>query len=153
MFPAAIAGRTATVLGDLDQPHTYTYIPDIGEGLAVLGEHPEAPGRAWHLPNDRETHTTREIVDIVYRQLGHPRSKVRSMPPAILRAIGFINPTMREIVEMQYQFEEPFIVDSEAMAQILGVDATRSKSHSLPRRTPTPRAPTSKPRKPGVRGT
>ena len=124
MFPAAIAGRTATVLGDLDQPHTYTYIPDIGEGLAVLGEHPEAPGRAWHLPNDRETHTTREIVDIVYRQLGHPRSKVRSMPPAILRAIGFINPTMREIVEMQYQFEEPFIVDSEAMAQILGVEAT-----------------------------
>lgn len=59
LFPAAIAGRTATVLGDLDQPHTYTYIPDIGEGLAVLGEHPEAPGRAWHLPNDRETHTTR----------------------------------------------------------------------------------------------
>ena len=23
-----------------------TYIPDIGEGLAVLGEHPDAPGRA-----------------------------------------------------------------------------------------------------------
>ena len=52
LFPAALAGKTATVLGDPDQPHTYTYIPDIGEGLAVLGVHPAAPGEVWHLPND-----------------------------------------------------------------------------------------------------
>jgi hypothetical protein len=38
-FVAALAGKNATVLGDPDQPHTYIYIPDIGEGLAVLGEH------------------------------------------------------------------------------------------------------------------
>ena len=44
LFPAALAGKPARVLGDPDQPHTYTYIPDIGEGLAVLGEHPDAPG-------------------------------------------------------------------------------------------------------------
>jgi nucleoside-diphosphate-sugar epimerase len=43
VFPAVIANSTARVLGDPDQPHTYTYIPDIGEGLAVLGEHPDAP--------------------------------------------------------------------------------------------------------------
>ena len=50
VFPAALVGKTATVLGDPDQPHTYTYIPDIGEGLAVLGEPPDAPGEAWHQP-------------------------------------------------------------------------------------------------------
>ena len=55
MFPSALAGKTASVLGDLDQPHTYSYIPDIGEGLAVLGEHPDAPGEVWHLPNDPDT--------------------------------------------------------------------------------------------------
>ena len=64
VFPAALAGKTATVLGDPDQPHTYTYIPDIGEGLAVLGEHPDAPGEAWHLPNDPDTRTTRQLVDM-----------------------------------------------------------------------------------------
>lgn len=124
LFPAAIAGRAATVLGDLDQPHTYTFIPDIGEGLAVLGEHPDAPGRAWHLPNDPQTRTTRQLVDIVYRQLGHDRSRVRSVPPILLGTLGLFNPTMREIVEMQYQFEEPFIVDSTPMAELLGVTAT-----------------------------
>ena len=124
LFPAAIAGRTATVLGDLDQPHTYTFIPDIGEGLAVLGEHPDAPGRAWHLPNDPHTHTTRQLVDIVYRQFGHDHGRVRSVPPILLRTLGLFNPTMREIVEMQYQFDEPFIVDSIPITQRLGVKAT-----------------------------
>ena len=124
LFPAAIAGRTATALGNLDQPHTYTFIPDIGQGLAVLGEHPDAAGRAWHLPNDPHTRTTRELVDMVYRQLGHPAARVHSMPAAILRAIGIINPTIREIVEMQYQFDEPFLVDSSPMARELGTEAT-----------------------------
>ena len=72
VFAAALAGKTASVLGDLDQPHTYSYIPDIGEGLAVLGEHPDAPGEVWHLPNDPDTRTTRQLVDIVYRHAGRP---------------------------------------------------------------------------------
>jgi len=124
LFPAAMAGRTSTVLGDLDQPHSYTYIPDIGEGLAVLGEHPDATGRAWHLPNDPDTRTTRQLVDTVYQQLGHSRTKVRSLPPTLLRLAGAFSPTMSEIVEMQYQFEEPFIIDSSAISDILGLRAT-----------------------------
>ena len=124
VFPAALAGKTATVLGDPDQPHTYTYIPDIGEGLATLGEHLDAPGQVWHLPNDPDSRSTRQMVDIVYRLAGQPRGKLRRLPPVVLRALGLVNPTMRELVEMQYQFEEPFIVDSGKITNKLGVDAT-----------------------------
>ncbi|MCW2741967.1 MAG: hypothetical protein JWR45_2389 [Blastococcus sp.] len=124
LFPAALAGKTASVLGDPDQPHTYTFIPDIGEGLAVLGDHPDAPGQVWHLPNDPETRTTRQLVDLVYRQAGRPRGRVRAVPPLLLRAMGLVNPTVRELVEMQYQFEEPFIVDSSKITNKLGVEAT-----------------------------
>jgi hypothetical protein len=31
---------------------------------------------------------------------------------------------MRELVEMQYQFEEPFVVDSSKITNKLGVEAT-----------------------------
>jgi nucleoside-diphosphate-sugar epimerase len=124
VFPAALAGKTATVLGDPDQPHTYSYIPDIGEGLAVLGEHPDAPGQVWHLPNDPDTRTTRQLVEIVYRHAGHPRARLRAVPPLMLRAMGLANPTVRELVEMQYQFAEPFIVDSSRIADKLDVRAT-----------------------------
>jgi nucleoside-diphosphate-sugar epimerase len=124
VFPAALAGKTATVLGDPDQPHTYTYIPDIGEGLAVLGEHPDAPGQVWHLPNDPDSRTTRQLVDIAYRHAGQPRSRLRALPPLLLRALGMFNPGMRELVEMQYLFAEPFVVDSSKIANKLGVEAT-----------------------------
>ena len=124
VFPAALTGKTATVLGDPDQPHTYTYIPDIGEGLAVLGDHPDAPGEIWHLPNDPDTQTTRQLVNTVYQQAGQRRGKLRTTPTLVLRAVGLINPTVRELVEMRYLFQAPFIVDSSKIAARLGVKAT-----------------------------
>jgi nucleoside-diphosphate-sugar epimerase len=124
VFPAALAGKTASVLGDPDQPHTYTYIPDIGEGLAVLGEHPDAAGEVWHLPNDPHTRTTRQLVEIIYRLAGQPQTKVRGTPVLLLRAIGVFNPTVRELVELQYEFKEPFIVDSGKITAKFDLHAT-----------------------------
>ena len=124
VFPAVIANSTARVLGDPDQPHTYTYIPDIGEGLAVLGEHPAAPGKVWHLPNDPETRTTRQLVELAFRQAGHPQSRLRKIPSLLIRIAALGNRTLREVLEMQYQFAEPFIVDSSKITNILGVHAT-----------------------------
>ena len=142
LFPAALAGKTASVLGDPDQPHTYTYIPDIGEGLAVLGEHPDAPGQVWHLPNDPDTRTTRQLVDVVYRS---GRSTPDPAAPDAARccsgSASLTNRTLRELLEMQYQFDEPFIVDSSKITTMLGVQATprragpgRHPGH-LPRRS------------------
>jgi len=124
VIPAALAGKTATVLGDPDQPHTYTYLPDIGEGLAVLGEHPDAPGEVWHLPNDPDTRTTRQLVDTIYQLAGQPKTKLRSSPALLLRALAVTNPTVRELLELQYEFQEPFIVDSTKIAAKLDVHAT-----------------------------
>lgn len=112
------------MLGDPDQLHTYTYIPDIGEGLAVLGEHPDASGQVGYLPDDPKTRTSRQLVDIVCRQAGHPRGRLRAMPSLVLRALGPVNPALRELVEMQYQFAEPFVVDGSKITDKLGVEAT-----------------------------
>jgi NADPH:quinone reductase-like Zn-dependent oxidoreductase len=124
VIPAALAGKTATVLGDPGQPHTYTYLPDIGEGLATLGEHPQAPGEVWHLPNDPHTRATRQLAEVIYRLAGQPKTKLRSTPALLLRALGVTNPTVRELLELQYEFQEPFIVDSTKIATKLEVHAT-----------------------------
>ncbi|MFB7447528.1 NAD-dependent epimerase/dehydratase family protein [Streptomyces sp. NPDC056194] len=125
VFPALLAGRTATVLGDPDQPHTYTFIPDIGEALALLGRHPDAPGRIWHLPNDPDTRTTRELVDLAHRATGRPgAARLRRMPTFVLYAMGAVNRTVRELIEMQYEFAEPFVVDSSLVRDRLGAVAT-----------------------------
>ena len=42
----------------------------------------------------------------------------------VLRTMGLFNPTMRELLEMQYLYAEPFVVDSTKIATRLGVHAT-----------------------------
>ena len=121
---AALAGRPAQVLGDPGQPHTYTYLPDIAAGLALLAEHPDAPGRVWHLPNDPQTRTTRELLDITYRLAGQARARLRRVPVPVLRAAGLINPAARETIEMLYEFDRPFIVDSSRITTVLGARYT-----------------------------
>ena len=122
VVPAALAGKAASVLGDPDMPHTYTFIPDIGENLVRLGESDDALGRVWHLPSP-ETRTTREVVALVYQAAGtRPRLKVT--PAWQMRALGLVNRTVREINEMSYEFDEPFIVDSSRAETELGLRAT-----------------------------
>jgi nucleoside-diphosphate-sugar epimerase len=42
VIPPALAGKPASVMGDPDMPHTYTFAPDIGENLVRLGESDDA---------------------------------------------------------------------------------------------------------------
>jgi hypothetical protein len=46
------------------------------------------------------------------------------VPPLLLRALAVTDRTVREILEMGYQFEEPFVVDSSEIATRLGAVAT-----------------------------
>src|SRR5215208_7460475 len=71
VFGRAVEGKSVQVAGDPDQPHTYTYVPDIGRGLVMLGEHEEALGRAWHLLSP-ETVTTRQFVELIFEEVGKP---------------------------------------------------------------------------------
>jgi nucleoside-diphosphate-sugar epimerase len=110
VFANALAGRRADFLGDVDLPHTYSYVPDIVAGLATLGTDDRAVGHVWHLPGP-ETVTTRRVLDLIAAEVGHPVG-VRSLPKLVVRALGLINPMMRSLAEMAYQFEEPFVLDT-----------------------------------------
>ena len=122
VFGRAVQGKSAQVAGDPNQPHTYTYAPDVGGGLAILGEHEEALGRAWHLPSP-ETLTTRQFVEMIFEEVGKP-ARIQAAPKIVLRAMGLFNPGMREMIEMLYAFEEPFVVDDSRFEQAFGEQAT-----------------------------
>ena len=64
----------------------------------------------WHLPGP-QTVTTRALLDLVAVQVGHPVG-VRSVPKLAVRVLGLINPMMRGLAEMSYQFDEPFVLDT-----------------------------------------
>ncbi len=122
VFGRAVGDKGAQVAGDPDQPHTYTYVPDIGRGLVVLGEREEALGQAWHLPSP-ETVTTRQFVGTIFGEVGRP-PRVQVAPKILLRAIGLFNSGIRETIEMLYEFEEPFVVDHSRFERAFGDHAT-----------------------------
>lgn len=123
VFGRACAGKKADFLGNPDLPHTYSYVPDVAAGLATLGTDPRAIGQVWHLPGP-ETVSTRAILELTSGVLGHPVG-VRTMPKLVVRALALVSPMMRELAEMAYEFEEPFLLDTTKFETTFGASGTR----------------------------
>ena len=121
-FAAALAGKTANLLGDIDAPHTYTYIRDFGRALVTLSENDRALGRVWHVPS-APTLTTRQMVERVEAALGRP-VKVRPAGRLMVGLLGLFNPMVREVREMMYQWEQPYVMDHTRFEQAFGADPT-----------------------------
>jgi nucleoside-diphosphate-sugar epimerase len=122
VFANAVAGKHADFIGNPDLPHTYSYVPDIAAGLATLGTDERAIGGVWHLPGP-ETVTTRALLELVANNVGHPVG-IRSVPKLAVRALGLFNPMMRELAEMSYQFDEPFVLDTTKYESTFGPAGT-----------------------------
>ena len=125
VFPAALAGRTATGAGR-PRPAAHLHVhPGHRRGTGRPRRAPGGDGQVWHLPNDPATRTTRELVDAAFRLAGRSRTRLRQLHPLLLRAVAVANPTVRELLEMQYQFDEPFVVDSSSITSRLGCGPPR----------------------------
>jgi nucleoside-diphosphate-sugar epimerase len=119
---AALAGKPAQVLGDPDQLHSYTYIPDAGRTLAALGLRDDVIGEVFHVPN-APAQTTRQVIQAISSELGLP-IKINVAPRFLLRVMGLFNPTIRELDEMLYEFNQPFVVDGTKATARLGIEPT-----------------------------
>ena len=96
---------------------------DYGRALVVAALAPKAYGRAWIVPNDR-TVTTGELAHMFLEEAGitkHNAPKTLRMPRAGFVLAGLFSSLMRDVLEVLYQKEEPYVVDD-----------IRSKSIRLP---------------------
>jgi nucleoside-diphosphate-sugar epimerase len=122
MFGFAVAGKAASAAGNLDVKHSYTYIDDVGKALAALGERDEALGQVWHVPNS-DAITTRQFIDLIFEALGQP-ARASAVSKPLMRLAGLFIPGARETVEMFYEFEKDFVVDSSKFTKVFGWQAT-----------------------------
>lgn len=122
LFGAALSGETGMLAGDIDLPHTLTFIRDFARALITLGRHEEAYGRAWHVPS-AETITARQFQELIEAAVGRP-VKVRVVGKTMMRLAGLFNPIMRETAEMMYEFDEPFIIDHSRYTAAFGNGVT-----------------------------
>src|SRR5215211_44241 len=122
-FYPLLLGKPAQLIGRTDVPHTHTYLRDFGTALAILGERDEADGHAWHVPNDQPRRTQAELVRMFAEEAG-VEPKIRSMGKTMMAIGGFFIPEARETVEMMYEFNKPFVIDSSKFERAFGMKAT-----------------------------
>jgi nucleoside-diphosphate-sugar epimerase len=123
ILPAMAKGRTARVPADLDAPHSFTYTGDVARTLVTVARDERAWGRAWHVPTSPAL-SVRELAQRFFRVSGQPGVKVAGLPRSALRLAAPFNPFVRELIEMDYQFRAPFVLDSSAATRTFGLTPT-----------------------------
>jgi len=122
-FYPLLNGKSAQLIGNIDVPHTHTYIPDFGKALVILGEQTKADGQVWHIPNDTPRITQREMVMMIAKEAG-VEPKMSAMGKLMMWTGGLFIPEAKETLEMMYEFDKPFIVDSSKFEKTFGMKAT-----------------------------
>jgi nucleoside-diphosphate-sugar epimerase len=123
MVPTVLAGRTMRVLGSLDQPHSFTYVPDLAAAMIVAARREDLWNSFLHAPTAAPV-TQRRLVAMVAKAGGVAVPRTSAIPPWVLRASGVVSREMRELAETAYMFAEPFVMDSRASEERLGLSPT-----------------------------
>lgn len=127
-FPPLLEGKPAQFLGSLDAPHSYTYVPDFARTLvaaadaAAGGAAGKASRRQWIVPNAPPV-SLRQVLEILSDLTGRP-VRPSLVSKGMLRLVGIFSPPAREMVEMLYEFTEPFVANGRTARAELGVEPT-----------------------------
>lgn len=108
-WPRLLAGKPVEHLGDLDQPHSYSYAPDVADALATLGTTDRDVTGVW-MPPTLPALSTRAWIEALAREAGVAPRATR-LSPTLLKVAGLFVREAGELPEMIYQWQAPFVVD------------------------------------------
>jgi nucleoside-diphosphate-sugar epimerase len=117
-FQAAKSGKRAQLIGPIDTPHEFVYLPDAGITIERLISNERAWGHAWNLGAAGVT-STHAMADEIFAQAGR-KPKYTVAGKTMLRVFGLFNPLIRELVEMHYLQTSPVIIDDTRLKNLLG---------------------------------
>lgn len=108
VFKNLASGKKANWFVSLKYKHSYTYTPDAGKAVAILGNTDDAYNQVWHLPTAGNPMNGKEWIEAIARELlVKPRVMIASR--FMIRMLGLFNPIMREFVEMLYQYDRDYV--------------------------------------------
>ncbi len=123
VFRRLRAGKAPQWIGRADTVHTFTFTPDAGKALAMLGRSREAYGQTWHLPTTREPLTGEDFVRLACELAERP-CRLQVIPRWMLKLLGVFMPVLRENEEMMYQLDYDYRFDSSRIESAFGLQPT-----------------------------
>ena len=122
-FGALAEGKTAMLLAPPDTPHDFAYVPDIARAVVHLLDAPDdAYNQVWNMPC-APTLTPRQILRLGAEAIG-VKPKVLAIPLWLLPALGLFSPFMREVADVGFTWDRPYIVDGSKFRRRFGFTPT-----------------------------
>ena len=120
VFGRAAAGRPMRVPGRLSAPHQWAFLPDaarLAADLAGLGG-ALAPFQVVHFAGHVFVRQS-DFLAQVAAAAGHPGLPARPIPWWALRLAALVDPMARELLELDYLFDEAVILDDPERRRLL----------------------------------
>jgi nucleoside-diphosphate-sugar epimerase len=128
-FPHAVVftrlrtGKAPQWIGNPNAIHTFTFTPDAGRAMAVLGCSEEGYGQTWHLPTTKEPFSGADFVRLACDLAGQAY-KLSVAPRWMVKIMGIFMPILRENEEMMYQLDFDYRFDSSKIESAFGLKAS-----------------------------
>ncbi len=123
LVPKILAGKTVNVVGSLDQPHSFTYVPDLARAMVTASLDPELWNSVLHAPTVTAG-TQRDLVQAIAAAAGVATPRAWAVPSWVFKAVGVFAVDIRELAETSYQFDRPFEMSSHRSEERLGLAPT-----------------------------
>ncbi len=124
LVPKVLSGASVSVVASLDEPHSFTYVPDLARAMIKAAHTPELWNSFLHAPTAPAV-TQRQLIEALATAADVPAPRMWALPVWVLKAAGLVSTDARELSETAYQFAHPFVLDS-------------SRSEALLEESPTP---------------
>jgi nucleoside-diphosphate-sugar epimerase len=86
-------------------------VPDLAKGTALLGNTEQAYNQIWNLPTDPQKITGEEWIRLFATEMDKS-NRYTVLPNWLIKAIGIFVPMMKELAEMNYQYDRDYYFDS-----------------------------------------
>jgi len=121
---AALRGRSMQFLGRLDQPHSFSYVPDSAAAMVALASSEKSWGRGWITPVLPAV-TQATLGAMIWAAAGASGApRIGSMSRRVAGVLGVAVPDLRALLELWYEWDHPYVVDASEFEHEFGLKAT-----------------------------
>lgn len=114
--------QSAQWIGEPKVLHNFTYIPDTGKAMYLLGQHPEAGNQIWHLPTAAPL-TGKALITLAAEIYG-VKPNFSSINKLMLQLVGLFKKVVAGTVEMYYQYDHDYQFNSSKFEETFKVKPT-----------------------------
>ncbi|WP_183577766.1 NAD-dependent epimerase/dehydratase family protein [Mucilaginibacter sp. X5P1] len=102
--------QRAQWMGDVNKLHNFSFIPDMGKAVYLLGQKPESDNQIWHMPTAASL-PGKQFIDMIAGTY-NVDPKYFAVKKFMLQLFGLFDPLVKGTVEMYYQYNHDYNFNS-----------------------------------------